>query len=108
LRKQCARKKIEIPDDEIDKVMEITKLYSNRDFSFLIKEVVGEGTGSVLKTLDIWQASKSILRQRELQTMIAAQHCSYPGLLPKGIKEAIDSPKYDESVQELKRSLGYA
>jgi hypothetical protein len=99
------RKKVAIPSVEVADVLEITKNYSARDFSFLVKEVKGQGTGSVLKTLEIWRASASILRERRLQKLIAAQHCSYPGLLPADLKEYVGTEAYETEIQMLKLAL---
>lgn len=99
------RKKAPIPTSELADVLEVTKNYSARDFSFLVKEVKGQGTGSVLKTLEIWRASASILRERRLQKLIAAQHCSYPGILPTDLKDYVGTEEYETEVQYLKLAL---
>lgn len=99
------RKKVLIPTSELADVLEVTKNYSARDFSFLVKEVKGQGTGSVLKTLEIWRASASILRERRLQKLIAAQHCSYPGILPTDLKDYVGTEEYETEVQYLKLAL---
>lgn len=99
------RKKVHIPTSELADVLELTKNYSARDFSFLVKEVKGQGTGSVLKTLEIWRASASILRERRLQKLIAAQHCSYPGILPTDLKDYVGTEEYETEVQYLKLAL---
>ena len=59
----------------------------------------------VLKTLEIWRASASILRERRLQTLIAAQHCSYPGLLPAELRDKVGSEDYETEIQALKLAL---
>jgi phage head maturation protease len=65
----------------------------------------GSGRTSVLKTLEVWQASASILRQRRLQTLLAAQHCSYPALLPAELKEKLQTDDIEQEVQRLKAVL---
>ncbi len=99
------RKKIVIAQTELDEVLTRTANYSARDYSFLVKEVLGSGNTSVLKTLDVWQASASILRQRRFQSLIAAQHCSYPALIPSDIKELMKTDQYEEEIQTLKYAL---
>jgi SpoVK/Ycf46/Vps4 family AAA+-type ATPase len=102
-----ARRDIHIPDDEMERVLSITENYSARDFEFLVKEVKGSGRTSVLQTLEVWQASASILRQRKLQTLIAAQHCSYPALLPENLRTLIGSDQIERQVHQLKAALEY-
>lgn len=85
-----ARKGLPIPEPDLPEVLRITANYSSRDFSFLVKEAKGQGK-SALETLSIWRASTSILRQRRMQMLIAANHCSYPALLPADLRERIDS-----------------
>jgi len=99
------RKKVAIPTSEVEEVMRITANYSARDFSFLVKEVKGQGKGSVLRTLEVWRASASILRERRLQTLIAAQHCSYPGLLPQDLREKVGTEEYETEIRALKLAL---
>lgn len=100
-----ARVGITLAGEELDKTMELTDNYSSRDYSFLVKEVKGSGNDSVLATLDNWQASSSILRQRKMQTLIAAQHCSYPALLPANIKEMAKTGALDDEVVRMKAIL---
>jgi SpoVK/Ycf46/Vps4 family AAA+-type ATPase len=102
-----ARRGIIIPDSEMPLILEKTENYSARDYEFLVKEVKGSGRTSVLQTLEVWQASASILRQRKLQTLIAAQHCSYPGLLPERLRELVGSEDIERQVQQLKAILQY-
>jgi len=59
----------------------------------------------VLATLQVWQASSSILRQRAMQTLIAAQHCSYPALMPDKLKEMAKSGALDKEVELMKALL---
>jgi len=99
------RKKVPIPEVELDEVLRITANYSARDFSFLVKETRGQGKNSVLKTLEVWRASASILRERRLQTLIAAQHCSYPGLLPADLRDKVGTDDYEAEIQTLKYAL---
>jgi hypothetical protein len=94
-----------IPPDEVDAVLKKTDNYSARDYDFLVKEVQGSGRTSVMQTLEVWQASASILRERRLQTLIAAQHCSYPALLPEQLKDAAQTGALEGEVQELKAVL---
>jgi hypothetical protein len=100
-----AHNKVPIPEDEIDNVLKKTENYSARDYDFLAKEVKGSGRTSVLQTLAVWQASASILRERRLQTLLAAQHCSYPGLLPESLKSIVGTEELEQEVQKLKLAL---
>ncbi len=94
-----------IPLEEVDGVLKKTENYSARDYDFLVKEVQGSGRKSVLQTLDVWQASAAILKQRRLQTLLAAQHCSYPALLPLALKAAVENGDLEDEVQQLKSIL---
>jgi SpoVK/Ycf46/Vps4 family AAA+-type ATPase len=100
-----ARYGVPISDEELPEMMKITQNYSARDFDFLVKEMKGSGSTSVLQTLGIWQASASILKQRRLQTLLAAQHCSYPGLIPADLREKMQTDEIEIEVQRLKDLL---
>jgi hypothetical protein len=100
-----SRKGVPIPEAEIDEVLKKTENYSARDFDFLVKEVKGSGRTSILQTLEVWQASSAILRQRRLQTLLAAQHCSYPALLPEAIKAIVGTEELEQEVQTLRYAL---
>ncbi len=56
------------------------------------------------EVLQGWQASRSIERERELQKLIAALHCSYPRLLPQGLRE-LGEGEISERVERLKHML---
>lgn len=100
-----ARRGVPIPEGEVDEVLKKTANYSARDYDFLVKEVQGSASQSVVHTLEVWQASASILRERRLQTLLAAQHCSYPALLPPDLKEAAESGALEQEAQALKAVL---
>ena len=100
-----SRRQVPIPPEELDGVLAKTDNYSARDFDFLVKEVEGSGRKSVLQTLEVWQASAAILRQRRLQTLLAAQHCSYPALLPQALKAAAQNGELESEVAQLKAVL---
>jgi hypothetical protein len=99
------RRGVPIPEAEVDGVLKKTENYSARDYDFLVKEVQGSGRTSVLQTLEVWQASAAILKQRRLQTLLAAQHCSYPALIPADLKSAIQSGQLEDEIQQLKALL---
>lgn len=87
------RKKIDLESDKVELALVIEKTidYSARDFDNLVREVKTRRRKNkdikVSEVLELWSASKSIKRQRRLQTLIAAQHCSYPKLLPEGLRD---------------------
>jgi ATPase family associated with various cellular activities (AAA) len=100
-----ARQGVPIPPGEVDEVLKETNNYAARDYDFLVKEMRGSGRTSVLETLQVWQASASILKQRRLQTLLAAQHCSYPALLPQELKQKLQTDEIEQEVQRLKALL---
>lgn len=102
------RQNIKIPDDEIEEVLKRTANYSNRNYDFLLREVLGSQSGSVLETLNVWRASISILKERRLQTLIAAQHCTYPSLLPADLSAMVDSDEVEDEIKRLKVALHLA
>jgi len=71
------RRGIALGDPEVETLLAGTTHYSARDFDNLVREVKAQAK-PVLDVLQVWQASTAIFRQRRLQTLIAAQHCSYP------------------------------
>jgi AAA+ superfamily predicted ATPase len=99
-----ARKKIAIPEDDLPKILEKTKTYSNRDFGFLVAEVLSRNI-SVLETLNVWQATSAIRAKRTAQEVIAAQNCSYPELLPVRLANRIGSKEFEADVQAAKLVL---
>ena len=102
------RKKIRIGDEELDRVLAGTDYYSARDFRNFTAEILAwkrkKPDCTVLDVLHGWQASKSIKRQRELQEIIAAMHCSYPGLLPERYRTMPDE-ELTQRAETLKAML---
>jgi hypothetical protein len=100
-----ARKQIPLPATDLDVVLQQTGYYSARDFRNLVAEVLAarrkQADLSVLQVLAGWQASRSIERQREFQELIAAQHCTYPRLLPQRYR-AMSEEQIVKRVEELK------
>lgn len=99
-----ARKKIPLDDAELEGVLAATDYYSARDYRNLVAEVLAtrrrERDATVSQVLTGWQASRSIEREREMQELIAAQHCSYPDLLPSRLRE-MDERDIAKRVDEL-------
>lgn len=102
------RKGIELTSDELAAVVAETGYYSARDYRNLVAEVLAVRRKApetrAVEVLEGWQASRSIERQRELQELIAALHCSYPRLLPPRLQEMEES-EIAERVEKLKWSL---
>lgn len=103
VRELFRRKKLEVPDADLDELLRRTEHYSARDFNFLVREVRA-AKKPVLEVLNTWQASSSIAQQRRLQTLIASQHCSYPELLPSWLRE-LPAGDIEREIQHLKLLL---
>ncbi|MBT6691753.1 AAA family ATPase [Candidatus Parcubacteria bacterium] len=103
-----ARKKLTLGDDEVADVLEQTKHYSARDYRDLIKEMLASRKAhqdiTIAEVLQNWQASKSIVQQREFQALVAALHCSYPQLLPTKYRD-MESGAIRQRIEELKWAL---
>lgn len=97
------RRGMTLTDAEGQELLARTTHYSARDFDNLVREVKAQAK-PVLDVLQVWQASTSIFRQRRLQTLIAAQHCSYPQLLPSALRAAEPEAIQDE-IEQLKIAL---
>jgi hypothetical protein len=95
-----ARKGIAVPEDDLKAVIDKTAQCSNRDLDNLAKEALSLEL-SVLQTLDIWQPPTQILGKREMQRMIAAQNCTYPGLLPDDLKNKVGTKEFEREVKRL-------
>jgi len=108
VKEMFKRKKILVENEELNDILKKTDYYSARDYRNLIAEVLAirkrEKSISPLEVLSGWQASKSIKREREFQEIIAAQHCSYPTLLPDKYKKMSDNELMRLS-EELKMKL---
>lgn len=102
------RKNINLAGEELEQVLALTDYYSARDYRNLVAEVLAQkrqnSQKTVIEVLSGWQASKSIKRQRDFQEMIAAQHCSYPNLLPQKYRDIPDEVLM-KKTEELKLSL---
>ena len=98
-----ARRDVRLADPELEGLLTRTAYYSARDYDNLVREVKAEGK-PVLDVLDVWQASAAIVQQRRLQTLIAAQHCSYPQLLPPWLR-AMDPADVQREIDRLKLEL---
>ncbi len=102
------RKGLDLAEDELQAVVAETDYYSARDYRNLVAEVLASkrkkpdiGATDVLKG---WQASRAIERERELQSLIAALHCSYPRLLPARF-QAMTEGEIVERVEKIKWML---
>ena len=97
------RKDIALDDVELDEVVHQTEHYSARDYNFLVREAKA-ARKPVLEVLKNWRASTSIMLERRFQSLIAAQHCTYPQLLPTRIAE-MDPLAVQKEIEELKWAL---
>lgn len=86
IRELFARKGLPLTDTELAEVVKLTGHYSARDLDNLVREVRAMKR-PVPEVLQRWRASDAITSQRRLQTLIAAQHCTYPDLLPAGLRD---------------------
>ena len=102
------RKGIELDEEELETVFSETDYYSARDYRNLVAEVLASRRKHpeirASQVLEGWQASRSIERERELQELIAALHCSYPRLLPARIQE-MSEKEIVERVEKIKWML---
>ncbi len=102
------RKGIVLSDEELAAVLAETGYYSARDYRNLVAEVLATRRKrpevKPVEVLEGWQASRSIERERELQTLIAALHCSYPKLLPERLR-ALREGEISERVEKLQYML---
>lgn len=108
VREIFSRKDIPVNEEDLERVMTQTDYYSARDYRSLVAEVLAQRKKhpkvSVVEVLHGWQASRSIMEQREFQMLIAAQHCSYPDLLTEKLKGMSDE-EVSKRIDELKWSL---
>jgi len=95
IKEMFKRKKIIIDNKALEQILIKTDYYSARDYRNFVAEVLAirkkEKNISPLQVLNEWQASKSIKQERKFQELIAAQHCSYPTLLPDKYKNISDN-----------------
>ncbi len=102
------RKKISLTEEETTLLMQRTDYYSARDYRNLIAETLAQRKMDpgipITVILERWQASKSIKQERLFQEMVAAQHCSYPLLLPERYRQLSDAELSDR-IEMLKMHL---
>ncbi len=103
VRELFARRGVQLADPELRTVLDRTELYSSRDYNFLVRQVLAK-RNPVAEVLNVWQASSSIVAQRRFQSLIAAQHCSYPQLTPDWIKR-LGPEAVQAEVERLRWSL---
>ena len=88
-----ARADILIEGEELEKVVGLTTQFSNRDFGELVKKVIAKKKNDngvrVSDILAVWQPGKAIQTRRIIQELVAAEHSTYPNLIPKRIKDAM-------------------
>lgn len=105
-----ARKNIAVTEEELARILDKTGHYSARDFSFFISEVIArQRKDKEVKAIDVlssWQASSAIKCQREFQSLIATQNCSYPNLIPQKFRDMGDE-KILQRIEVLKLLLRY-
>ena len=103
VREIFRRKGITLDESELEIVVGQTEHYSARDYNFLVREAQA-ARKPVLEVLQNWQASTSIMLERRFQSLIAAQHCTYPQLLPRQIAD-MESDAIQKEIEELKWAL---
>ncbi len=103
VRELFARRGVRLADPELRTVLDRTELYSSRDYNFLVRQVLAKRK-PVAEVLNVWQASSSIVAQRRFQSLLAAQHCSYPQLTPDWIKR-LGPEEIQAEVEKLRWSL---
>lgn len=101
IRKQFSRKKLELSDEELEVVVQKTGGLSNRKIGDMIKLFRGrkkrKAELTVSDFLAEWSANNTISVERRLQTLIAAQHCTYSSQLPENLK--------DKSPEDISKEL---
>ena len=111
LKAMLGAQRIVLPDEVLGQVYDQTLYYSNRDFDNLAREFRAlrkrQPGADILQTLQRWRASTAIVAQRRLQTLVAAQHCSYPELVPPSLREIVDGSSLEEEIALLKHRLNY-
>jgi hypothetical protein len=95
---------IELTSDVLAIVIERTTHYSKRDFNNLITEIIGSGK-TPLAVIAYWRASAAIAEKRRFQMLVAANHCTYPQLLPKEFQGDGAQVNIDEEIESLKYRL---
>lgn len=99
------RKKVECADTELNLIMERTPYYSARDYDNFVREIrAQQKKNSSIRPHEVltkWQASRAIAKQRQFQTLIAAQHCSYPELLPETLRDK------EEQISEMIEAMKF-
>ena len=102
------RKGLDLAEEELQAIFEETGYYSARDYRNLVAEVLAsKRKNPEIRATDVlegWQASRAIERERELQSLIAALHCSYPRLLPARF-QAMSEGEIVERVEKIKWML---
>lgn len=95
---------IELTSDVLATVIESTMYYSKRDFNNLITEIIGSGK-TPLAVIAYWRASAAIAEKRRFQMLVAANHCTYPQLLPKEFQGDGAQVNIDEEIESIKYRL---
>ncbi|CAM2010492.1 AAA family ATPase [Acanthopleuribacter pedis] len=108
LAEMFRRKKIEVAAGDWEPIMAKTDYYSARDYRNYTAEILATRRRrpgiTPLEVLQRWSASRSINAQREFQMLIAAQHSSYPELLPERLRGWSDA-ELQQATDSLKARL---
>lgn len=111
LEKQLLRREIVLPEPELNLLFDRTLKYSNRDLDGLITLFFADKQDnanlSIGQFMETWQADGAIEEERKFQSLIAAQNCTYPELLPEWIKN-IPREERSTEIETLKFQLGIA
>ncbi|MBX9879655.1 MAG: ATP-binding protein [Candidatus Obscuribacterales bacterium] len=95
---------VTLTDEEWNDIAKKTANYGARDFANLVKEMVSRGHKSPSQTLTEWVApGLSIKKERRLQTLIAALHCSELALLPEEFRSKIENDEIDDIEAEIEK-----
>lgn len=78
-------KKVEVQEEHFEELLQRTQYYSARDFDNFARQVRALKS-PVLEVLKQYSASEAIIEKRRLQSLHAANFCTYPKLIPESIQ----------------------
>lgn len=100
------RKGVKMEDAGWSELFEQTKHLSASNLNDLINEVRRSGL-PVLEVLKDWQTGEDdIVDKRRLQSLRAAQHCSYKSLLTEEMRNLIGTPAIRKEIDRLRVAVG--
>lgn len=100
VEKLFIKRGVEYDSKRLGEIIDATQHFSNRDYDDLVKKMLARKKRNmevdILKMLQEWSPGRAIQDRREYQELIAAEHATFPLLIPDRITKLSEEERRDK------------